>query len=63
MLELAASKVGHFAACVRPGSSFGVGRGLLDTSLDILTELDAFDAFITQFVNATAMLDALRCSA
>ena len=43
-------------------TSFGVGRQLLDTSLDILTELDAFDAFIAQFVNASAMLGTLRCT-
>ena len=39
-----------------------MGRQLLDTSLDILTELDAFDAFIAQFVNASAMLGTLRCT-
>ena len=43
-------------------TSFGVGRELLDTSLEILAELDAFDAFIAQFVNASAMLDTLRCT-
>lgn len=43
-------------------TSFGVGRELLDTSLEILAELEAFDAFIAQFVNASAMLDTLRCT-
>ena len=43
-------------------TSFGVGRQLLDSALDILTELDAFDAFIGQFVNTSAMLDTLRCT-
>ena len=43
-------------------TSFGVGRELLDTSLEILAELDAFDAFIAQFVNASAMLETLRCT-